>query len=63
MYNWPELYRFTQLYPKVDIFAQLQNASGAFRTYIRDGLAQMEKNATVGRTPFSLPLLTPHILH
>ncbi|EMS63356.1 Protein MOR1 [Triticum urartu] len=36
-----ELYRITQLYPKVDIFAQLQNASEAFRTYIRDGLAQM----------------------
>ncbi|MQM08157.1 hypothetical protein Taro_041011 [Colocasia esculenta] len=36
-----ELYRITQLYPKVDIFAQLQNASEAFRTYIRDGLAQV----------------------
>uniref|UniRef100_A0A6N2LDZ9 Protein MOR1 n=1 Tax=Salix viminalis TaxID=40686 RepID=A0A6N2LDZ9_SALVM len=35
-----ELYRITQLYPKVDIFSQLQNASEAFRTYIRDGLAQ-----------------------
>ncbi|XP_022845669.1 protein MOR1-like [Olea europaea var. sylvestris] len=35
-----ELYRITQLYPQVDIFAQLQNASEAFRTYIRDGLAQ-----------------------
>jgi cytoskeleton-associated protein 5 len=54
-----ELYRITQLYPKVDIFAQLQNASEAFRTYIRDGLAQVEKNAAAGRTPSSLPLSTP----
>ncbi|KAG6594399.1 Protein MOR1, partial [Cucurbita argyrosperma subsp. sororia] len=54
-----ELYRITQLYPKVDIFAQLQNASEAFRTYIRDGLAQMERNAAAGRTPSSLPLSTP----
>ncbi|XP_074572008.1 protein MOR1-like isoform X1 [Curcuma longa] len=54
-----ELYRITQLYPKVDIFAQLQNASEAFRTYIRDGLAQMEKNAAAGRTPSSLPIATP----
>ncbi|GJW74238.1 heat shock protein 89.1 [Tanacetum coccineum] len=35
-----ELYRLTQLYPKVDILSQLQNPSEAFRTYIRDGLAQ-----------------------
>lgn len=54
-----ELYRITQLYPKVDIFAQLQNASEAFRTYIRDGLAQMEKNAAAGRTPSSMPMSTP----
>ncbi|KAJ6966865.1 protein MOR1-like [Populus alba x Populus x berolinensis] len=54
-----ELYRITQLYPKVDIFAQLQNASEAFRTYIRDGLAQMEKNTAAGRTPSSLPISTP----
>uniref|UniRef100_A0A804R0R4 TOG domain-containing protein n=1 Tax=Zea mays TaxID=4577 RepID=A0A804R0R4_MAIZE len=54
-----ELYRITQLYPKVDIFAQLQNASEAFRTYIRDGLAQVEKNAAAGRMPSSLPLSTP----
>ncbi|XP_066307066.1 protein MOR1-like isoform X2 [Miscanthus floridulus] len=54
-----ELYRITQLYPKVDIFAQLQNASEAFRTYIRDGLAQVEKNSAAGRTPSSLPLSTP----
>ncbi|KAJ0083103.1 hypothetical protein Patl1_11638 [Pistacia atlantica] len=54
-----ELYRITQLYPKVDIFAQLQNASEAFCTYIRDGLAQMEKNAAAGRTPSSLPISTP----
>ncbi|GMH05428.1 hypothetical protein Nepgr_007268 [Nepenthes gracilis] len=54
-----ELYRITQLYPKVDIFAQLQNASEAFRTYIREGLAQMEKNAAAGRTPSSVPLSTP----
>ncbi|KAF8716821.1 hypothetical protein HU200_025917 [Digitaria exilis] len=54
-----ELYRITQLYPKVDIFAQLQNASEAFRTYIRDGLAQVEKNAAAGKTPSSLPLSTP----
>ncbi|KAJ1403126.1 TOG domain [Sesbania bispinosa] len=54
-----ELYRITQLYPKVDIFSQLQNASEAFRTYIRDGLAQMEKNAAAGRTPSSLPMATP----
>ncbi|KAL0305777.1 UNVERIFIED_CONTAM: protein MOR1 [Sesamum radiatum] len=44
---------------KVDIFAQLQNASDAFRTYIRDGLAQMERNAAAGRTPSSVPLATP----
>ncbi|KZV45890.1 hypothetical protein F511_32448 [Dorcoceras hygrometricum] len=54
-----ELYRITQLYPQVDIFAQLQNASDAFRTYIRDGLAQMERNAASGRTPSSVPLSTP----
>ncbi|KAJ7975023.1 protein MOR1 [Quillaja saponaria] len=54
-----ELYLITQLYPKVDIFAQLQNASEAFCTYIRYGLAQMEKNAIAGRTPSSLPLSTP----
>ncbi|XP_075482197.1 protein MOR1 isoform X2 [Primulina tabacum] len=54
-----ELYRITQLYPQVDIFAQLQNASNAFRTYIRDGLAQMERNAAAGRTPSSVPLSTP----
>ncbi|XP_071930544.1 protein MOR1-like isoform X1 [Coffea arabica] len=54
-----ELYRITQLYPKVDIFAQLQNASEAFRTYIRDGLAQMEKTTAAGRTPSSVPLSTP----
>ncbi|OWM77497.1 hypothetical protein CDL15_Pgr016894 [Punica granatum] len=54
-----ELYRITQLYPKVDIFSQLQNASEAFRNYIRDGLAQMEKNAAAGRTPLSLSMATP----
>nr|XP_043618716.1 protein MOR1 isoform X2 [Erigeron canadensis] len=54
-----ELYQITQLYPKVDIFSQLQNASEAFRTYIRDGLAQMEKNAAAGRTPSSVPMPTP----
>lgn len=54
-----ELYRITQLYPKVDIFSQLQNASEAFRTYIRDGLAQMEKNAAAGKTPSSVPMPTP----
>ncbi|KAH7416157.1 hypothetical protein KP509_14G078100 [Ceratopteris richardii] len=54
-----ELYRITQLYPQVDIFSQLQNASEAFRTYIRDGLAQMERNAAAGRTPGSLPTVTP----
>ncbi|KAL5994649.1 Protein MICROTUBULE ORGANIZATION 1 [Asimina triloba] len=54
-----ELYRITQLYPKVDISAQLQNASEAFRTYIRDGLAQMEKNVAAGKTPSSLPISTP----
>lgn len=54
-----ELYRITQLYPQVDIFAQLQNASDAFRTYIRDGLAQMERNAAAGRMPSSVPLSTP----
>ncbi|KAJ6841944.1 protein MOR1-like [Iris pallida] len=54
-----ELYRITQLYPQVDIFSQLQNASEAFRTYIRDGLAQMERNAATGRTPSSLPMSTP----
>ncbi|CAA0825263.1 Protein MOR1 [Striga hermonthica] len=54
-----ELYRITQLYPQVDIFSQLQNASDAFRTYIRDGLAQMERNAAAGRTHASVPLPTP----
>ncbi|XP_043688647.1 protein MOR1 isoform X3 [Telopea speciosissima] len=54
-----ELYRITQLYPQVDIFSQLQNASDAFRTYIRDGLAQVERNAAAGRTPSSLPMSTP----
>ncbi|KAL0674003.1 hypothetical protein Bca4012_001984 [Brassica carinata] len=54
-----DLYHITKAYPKVDIFSQLQNASEAFRTYIRDGLAQVEKNAAAGRTPSSLPLSTP----
>ncbi|KAI4304346.1 hypothetical protein MLD38_039873 [Melastoma candidum] len=54
-----ELYRITQLYPKVDIFSQLQNASEAFRTYIRDGLSQVEKSAAAGRTPSSLLVSTP----
>ncbi|KAL6992610.1 Protein MICROTUBULE ORGANIZATION 1 [Sarracenia purpurea var. burkii] len=54
-----ELYRITKLYPKVDIFSQLQNASEAFRTYIRDGLVQMEKNDAAGRMPSSLPMSTP----
>ncbi|KAM7271007.1 hypothetical protein ACFE04_030221 [Oxalis oulophora] len=54
-----ELYRITQLYPKVDIFSQLQNASEAFRTYIRDGLAQIEKTTAAGRTPSSVALATP----
>ncbi|KAG7573729.1 Armadillo-type fold [Arabidopsis suecica] len=54
-----DLYHITKSYPKVDIFSQLQNASEAFRTYIRDGLAQVEKNAAAGRTPSSLPLSTP----
>lgn len=54
-----ELYRITKLYPHVDIFSQLQNASLAFRTYIRDGLAQMEKNAAAGRTPASMSVVSP----
>eukprot|EP00252_Welwitschia_mirabilis_P027944 TRINITY_DN9838_c0_g1_i1.p1 TRINITY_DN9838_c0_g1~~TRINITY_DN9838_c0_g1_i1.p1 ORF type:complete len:2078 (+),score=475.99 TRINITY_DN9838_c0_g1_i1:649-6234(+) len=54
-----ELYRITQLYPQVDIFAQLQNASEAFRTYIRDGLAQVAKNAVAGRSVSSMPVSTP----
>ncbi|XP_057833318.2 protein MOR1-like isoform X1 [Cryptomeria japonica] len=54
-----ELYRITQMHPQVDIFSQLQNASEAFRTYIRDGLAQMEKNSAAGRTPSSVPISTP----
>jgi cytoskeleton-associated protein 5 len=33
---------------QVDIFAQLQNASEAFRTYIRDGLAQVCNLSHVG---------------
>ncbi|KAF9590608.1 hypothetical protein IFM89_035926 [Coptis chinensis] len=57
-----ELYRITQLYPKVDIFSQLQNASEAFRTYIRDGLAQMEKNAAAGRIPSSVDFSPPTAL-
>eukprot|EP01018_Ginkgo_biloba_P037454 Gb_11679 [translate_table: standard] len=54
-----ELHRITELYPQVDIFSQLQNASEAFRTYIRDGLAQMERNSAAGRTPTSVPISTP----
>ncbi|XP_057847026.2 protein MOR1 isoform X2 [Cryptomeria japonica] len=54
-----ELYRITQLYPQVDIFSQLQNASEAFRTYIRDGLSQVERNAAAGRTHSSMPISTP----
>ncbi|KAL3680081.1 hypothetical protein R1sor_023037 [Riccia sorocarpa] len=54
-----ELYRITQLYPHVDIFSQLQNASMAFRTYIRDGLAQIEKSAASGRTPASMSVVSP----
>nr|DAD20876.1 TPA_asm: hypothetical protein HUJ06_022339 [Nelumbo nucifera] len=53
------LHRITQIYPQVDLSAHLQNASEAFRTYIRDGLAQMEKNAAAGRTSSSLPMSTP----
>ncbi|KAH9626992.1 hypothetical protein KSS87_017843 [Heliosperma pusillum] len=44
---------------QVYILPQLQNASEAFRTYIRDGLAQMEKNAAAGKTPSSVPFSTP----
>ncbi|GJY83808.1 5-methyltetrahydropteroyltriglutamate--homocysteine methyltransferase [Tanacetum coccineum] len=40
----------------VDIFSQLQNPSEAFQTYVRDVLAQMEKNATAGRMPSSVPM-------
>ncbi|KAJ9565978.1 hypothetical protein OSB04_001944 [Centaurea solstitialis] len=54
-----ELYRITQLYPQVDIYSPLQNASEAFRTYIREGLAQMARNAAAGRTPSSVPMPTP----
>ncbi|XP_024517263.1 protein MOR1 [Selaginella moellendorffii] len=54
-----ELYRITQLYPQVDIFSQLQNASEAFRTYIRNGLAQMEKSVAAGRAPTSIAMVTP----
>ncbi|KAJ1686606.1 hypothetical protein LUZ63_017996 [Rhynchospora breviuscula] len=54
-----ELYRITKLYPQVDIFAQLNNASEAFRTYIRDGLAQMEKNVVAGRLTSTIPMSTP----
>ncbi|XP_024396661.1 protein MOR1 [Physcomitrium patens] len=54
-----ELYRITQLYPQVDIFSQLQNASEAFRTYISDGIAQMERNAAAGRAFGSMPIATP----
>lgn len=35
------LYHSKTCFSQVDIFAQLQNASEAFRTYIRDGLAQV----------------------
>ncbi|KAK4347121.1 hypothetical protein RND71_033460 [Anisodus tanguticus] len=55
----PIILAYIDLNLQVDIFAQLQNASEAFRTYIRDGLAQMEKNAAAGRTPSSVPMPTP----
>ncbi|CAM6047665.1 unnamed protein product [Sphagnum compactum] len=54
-----ELYRITQLHPQVDIFSQLQNASEAFRTYISEGIAQMERNAAAGRNFGSIPIATP----
>jgi cytoskeleton-associated protein 5 len=54
-----ELYRITQLHPQVDIFSQLQNASEAFRTYISEGIAQMERNAAAGRNFGSIPISTP----
>ncbi|KAK7828805.1 protein mor1 [Quercus suber] len=50
-----ELYRITQLYPKVDIFAQLQNASEAFRTYIRDD----GEECSSWKDSSSLPMSTP----
>ncbi|ERM99305.1 hypothetical protein AMTR_s00092p00177270, partial [Amborella trichopoda] len=43
---------------KVDIFLQLHNASEAFRTFIRYGLEQMERNTAAGRTPSSMPMST-----
>ncbi|KAI3901780.1 hypothetical protein MKW98_013895 [Papaver atlanticum] len=42
-----------------DIISQLQNASNAFRTYIEEGLAEMEKNAAAGRTLSSVPMSMP----
>ncbi|ERN19282.1 hypothetical protein AMTR_s00069p00019330 [Amborella trichopoda] len=44
---------------RVDIFLQLQNVSEAFRTYIRNGLAQMGRNTAAGRTPSSMRMSTP----
>lgn len=43
---------------QVDIFAQLQNASEAFRTYIRDGLAQVLYHDCYCSKTFQVVLLT-----
>ncbi|RZC64940.1 hypothetical protein C5167_008633 [Papaver somniferum] len=42
-----------------DIISQLQNASSAFRTYIEEGLAEIEKNAAAGKTLSSVPMSMP----
>ncbi|GBG84830.1 hypothetical protein CBR_g39205 [Chara braunii] len=44
-----ELYRLTQHYPQVDINAHLMSASEAFRMYIKDGLAKVEKTMAASR--------------
>lgn len=45
--------------PGFDIISQLQNASNAFRTYIEEGLAEIEKNAAAGKTLSSVPMSMP----
>ncbi|KAI3858266.1 hypothetical protein MKW98_021686 [Papaver atlanticum] len=57
------LYRITQLYPIVhyrSYTGSSLNASNAFRTYIEEGFAEMEKNAAAGRTLSSVPISTGH---
>eukprot|EP00245_Coleochaete_scutata_P012740 TRINITY_DN4980_c0_g4_i2.p1 TRINITY_DN4980_c0_g4~~TRINITY_DN4980_c0_g4_i2.p1 ORF type:complete len:391 (-),score=85.53 TRINITY_DN4980_c0_g4_i2:134-1180(-) len=54
-----ELYQFMHVHPEVDVMSYLQNASEAFRAYIRDGLAQVERNMSMSAAGSAGPPRTP----